>query len=399
MTDPVEQKAAILQSKTPSDDTASSGGNKAILYGSIGVAALLAVFGVSKAIGSEDAEPSLVSIPEQERTLDTRNDRAPLLTGNDLEMIQVATSPAPSIDPGEIDRLEKQVAALTNAVEQNAKFQQSAMNDMERRLARINTRSRPGTDKPENSDELARQLAEEEKRLASQIVVLDQGQKPSEGFASVATDETGNKFLTRANNRTVRTVYAANLTDTHRLLPQGSIIPAILETAIASDLPGNIKARVRRDIWSADGSTMLIQRGGTLIGEYDANVQIGETRILVAWTRLITIDNQTINIGSPGTDGRGVAGFGGKVDNHFPEKFEAAAFISIFKGLSNLMTAEISTGQTRSFGSSGAEGLNNTDDAVEDSLEQYLQIPPTIWIDQGEQVNVFVNRDLYFSPS
>lgn len=235
----------------------------------------------------------------------------------------------------------------------------------------------------------ARREAELE-RLASPAVAVSGGGSASGGTGAGGTTSSGDKFLDRSANTIVQTAYASTLDTPNTLIPQGTFIPAVLETAINSDLPGLLKARIRNDVWSADGSTVLIKRGSTLIGEYSSDVALGQRRILVAWNRVITTDFKTIMIGSRGVDGLGQAGQGGQVDNHFAFKFEAAFFISIFSavgGIGDLFSNAVASDAA----SDGGDALQGAGESV---LDQYLSIPPTIYVDQGEIVNVFVSRDL-----
>ncbi|MEI9902967.1 MAG: TrbI/VirB10 family protein [Asticcacaulis sp.] len=59
---------------------------------------------------------------------------------------------------------------------------------------------------------------------------------------------------------------AEKIGEPSKVVPQGAVIPAVLETAINSDLPGYTRAIVSQDIRSFDGSTVLIPRGSRLVG-------------------------------------------------------------------------------------------------------------------------------------
>ncbi|WP_328803293.1 TrbI/VirB10 family protein [Ruegeria haliotis] len=135
-------------------------------------------------------------------------------------------------------------------------------------------------------------------------------------------------------------------------------------------------------------------RGSTLVGEYSSDVSLGQSRVLVAWNRVITTDQRSIMIGSRGVDSLGRAGMTGNVQHHFGLKFEAAFFISIFSGIANLGNRTINDGDNNS-SSSFVDGTNQFSEAASEPLTEYLSIAPTIWIDQGENINVFVSRDLY----
>ena len=56
---------------------------------------------------------------------------------------------------------------------------------------------------------------------------------------------------------------------------QGTLIPAVLETAFNSTRPGLARAIVSRDVRGFDGTRILIPRGSRLIGEYRSDVASG----------------------------------------------------------------------------------------------------------------------------
>ncbi|WP_174301814.1 TrbI/VirB10 family protein [Caulobacter sp. S45] len=173
------------------------------------------------------------------------------------------------------------------------------------------------------------------------------------------------------------------------LAPQGTIIPAVLETALNSDLPGFARAVVSRDVRSFDGANVLIPRGSRVIGEYRSAVALGQSRIFVIWTRVLRPDGGSIQIGSGGGDTLGRAGLAGKVDRHFFERFSGAVLLTVLNAAAYAAAGTPSTQVTigSTAGSGGAtSGLLPTD------------IPPTIKVAQGTPIRIFVQRDLDFTP-
>src|ERR1700738_3669673 len=110
----------------------------------------------------------------------------------------------------------------------------------------------------------------------------------------------------------------------------GWVIPALLLTAMESELPGTITAQVSEDVYdSGTGHYLLIPQGSRLVGEYANAIQYGQSRIFVAWQRIIYPDNSALDIGAmPGADGEGESGFHDLVDNHFLRLFGSALLMS-----------------------------------------------------------------------
>ena len=126
-----------------------------------------------------------------------------------------------------------------------------------------------------------------------------------------------------------RTVSVERLTApaSPNIVQAGSIIPAALITGIRSDLPGQITAQVTANVYdSPTGRILLIPQGARLIGEYDSEVAAGQTRVLLAWDRLILPDGRSIVLErQPGTDGAGFAGLQDRVNQHWGNLLKAAA--------------------------------------------------------------------------
>ena len=87
--------------------------------------------------------------------------------------------------------------------------------------------------------------------------------------------------------------------DPKTTVTQGTLIPAALETAIDTDVPGYVRAIVSSDVRSFDGSRVLVPRSSRLIGQYKSGLAAGQKRAYVIWTRLIRPDGVSVNIGSP----------------------------------------------------------------------------------------------------
>lgn len=170
-------------------------------------------------------------------------------------------------------------------------------------------------------------------------------------------------------------------------IPQGTVIPAVLETALDSTRAGGARALVQRDVLGFDGSRILIPRGSRLYGEYEASLQPGQNRALVRWTRLIRPDGVTIALDSPSSDPLGRAGIRGKVDTKFLQRFGGALLQSVL---------DIGVGVAVNRATDGViVALPGSTQNVQVTEPQ--QIQPTLKVRHGTSVSVFVARDLDFS--
>ena len=183
-------------------------------------------------------------------------------------------------------------------------------------------------------------------------------------------------------------VIADRFMNPSRTVPQGTVIPAVLETALDSTRPGGVRALVQRNIHAFDGSRVLIPRGSRLYGEYDAQIQRGENRALIRWTRLIRPDGVTIALDSPASDPLGRAGVKGKVDGKFFQRFGGALLQSVLDIGVGVATREATDGVIVALPGS----TQNVTPRIAEG-----EIRPTLKVRHGTSVSVFVARDLDFS--
>lgn len=171
-------------------------------------------------------------------------------------------------------------------------------------------------------------------------------------------------------------------------VPQGTLIPAVLETALDSTRPGLARAIVSRDVRGFDGSRVLIPRGSRLIGEYRSDAAPGQKRALVNWNRLIRPDGVTIAIGSPAADPLGRGGIKAKVNTHFFERFAGAILQSALDIGVNLASRTSNNGTTVILPGT-TQGITQ--------IVQPRQITPTLKVKAGTSISIFAARDLDFA--
>lgn len=177
-------------------------------------------------------------------------------------------------------------------------------------------------------------------------------------------------------------------------VPKGTVVQAVLESALDSTRGGFVRALVSRDIASFDGSHVLIQRGSRILGEYKSDVALGQKRILIQWQRLTRPDGVIIELDSPSADPLGRAGTGGKVDTHFFQRF-AGAFLQSSLNVGVQLAARAASNDTLVLALPGSiqQGMG---------AQQTLQpdrIAPTVTVRQGTSVSVFVAKDLDFTDT
>ena len=232
--------------------------------------------------------------------------------------------------------------------------------------------------------------------MSSDLLVLDSSGKVTGGGASGAGERklsTNEQFMASASTASYDTVRATQIAAPDRTIVQGTTLEAVLETAISTELPGVIRAAVTNDVYSYDGSNVLLPRGTRLIGSYNSDVSIASNRAQLAWNRAITPDGRSVELGGYGADPLGMSGQTGFVDTRFGERFGSAFLISMLAITPQVVVDDSAGENTQELAEDVGEDLENTTQSV---MNDYLSLPPVIYIDQGTTMTVFVNRDLVF---
>ena len=225
------------------------------------------------------------------------------------------------------------------------------------------------------------------------------------GYDTQNAQSQKHDFLEQTRGRSVENYLKSARTEplSRYEIKAGWDIPAALEQAINSDLPGEVKALVRSNVYdTATGRYLLIPQGARLLGTYNSVISYGQARVQVVWTRIIYPDGSSINLdGMSGHDTEGKTGFHDRVDNHYARLIGFAVLTSAFAAgleLSQRQNATVLQTPTAGQTASAAVGQQLTELGAE-ITRRNLNIQPTIKIREGYRFNVRVNRDMLFDAA
>ena len=183
----------------------------------------------------------------------------------------------------------------------------------------------------------------------------------------------------------------------------GTIIPAVVITAINTSLPGVVIAQVTQNVYdTVTGKYLLIPKGSKVIGKYDSRIAYGQTRILIAFNRIIMPNGNSIQLNNfNGSDLAGTAGFNGNVNNHWMRVLGSATIstlLSVGTGIAsnsyynnnNYYPSPMQNALSAAGGSMASTGQQLAGKA--------MNIQPTITVPAGFEFNVIVNKDMVLEP-
>lgn len=181
---------------------------------------------------------------------------------------------------------------------------------------------------------------------------------------------------------------------------QGSIFEAVLTSELNTDLPGEITARIAKNIYSSqDGRYLLIPQNSIVYGTYNSSISYSQSRVQVAWHTLVRPDGYQIQLGNMnGTDAKGASGLKGFVNDHPWAYLKAIGLMSVFS-IVNTEFAHANSGTQNEYVqniiANGQQVVNELGDKL---IERAMNVQPTIKIKAGTKINIVVNQNLSLPP-
>ena len=198
----------------------------------------------------------------------------------------------------------------------------------------------------------------------------------------------GTKGAARGSEGEPGTAEAGIQSPSSRTLMEGAIIDAVLETAINSDRPGPVSARVLEDVKDTQTiSETLIPAGTRVLGSMTG---VGEV-VALSWHRLIFPDGSSMRLDQlPSLEGSG-GGVSGEVDRHRAARIGNAALMALVGAGAALGGAQLSEHGGLVGGALALQlGLQSS------RTLQQVRRPPTITVEAGHRFQIWVTRDLQF---
>lgn len=202
------------------------------------------------------------------------------------------------------------------------------------------------------------------------------------------------------------------IADRPHTIAQGKLITAVLETAINTEVPGQVRAIVVRDVYGESGNEVLIPRGSRLYGGYTSQIARGQGRVQITWSRLIRPDGVDLAIGFNASDQFGRSGIPGEVDNKYASVVANSLLTSIIavaatavaesmldnQNQQNTTTTNAAQGSTTITANATTQAINNVTSSVVNTVSKVvsdaLDVTPVIRVPQGTRITVIVNADI-----
>jgi type IV secretory pathway VirB10-like protein len=181
----------------------------------------------------------------------------------------------------------------------------------------------------------------------------------------------------------------------HRVL-EGTVIDAVLTNRLDGASAAPVNCLVTNPVYSHSGQHVLIPAGARVLGETRPVQALGQTRLAVAFHRLLMPDGSTVPLNQfRGLNQIGDSGLRDKVNHHFLSTFGAAAAVGLVSGLSQLLgNAAFGIGDGDRTVVIAGSAADSTAQASAQVMNRFLNRMPTITIREGHRVKVYITSDL-----
>lgn len=221
------------------------------------------------------------------------------------------------------------------------------------------------------------------------------------GGSGRGQDDSKQAFLENAGGDPTQNVHRLQKPVSEYIVQAGTVLPLVLETGISSDLPGYLKARVSRAVYDTPtGQHLLIPAGAVVLGRYNSEVEFGDERVQVVWTRMIFPNGSSIQLGGiPGVDLSGKTGVTDKVDYHWDRLIGGAVLSTGLAAGAGVAAGPRGGDQPDTPGQSALSAAGeNVSDIGDGIVKRELGVEPTLEIRPGMQMAAIVHQDMVLKP-
>ena len=177
------------------------------------------------------------------------------------------------------------------------------------------------------------------------------------------------------------------------VLFEGTILETVLINRLDGGFTGPVQCLLSTDVYSNDRQHLLVAAGSKLLGETRKVDTFGQTRLAVAFHRLLMPDGFSVSLdGFKGLNQIGDTGLRDQVNNHYLRIFGVSLAIGALGavaagGTAGALTANGSDLMRQGFAQSTAQSSAQI-------LDKFLNVMPTVTIHEGHRVKVYLAGDL-----
>ena len=183
--------------------------------------------------------------------------------------------------------------------------------------------------------------------------------------------------------------------DVHRLR-EGTVIDAVLTNRLDGSAAAPVNCLVTNPVYARSGAEIVIPAGARLLGWTRPVQALGETRLAVAFHRLVLPSGITHRLAKhPALNPVGDVGLKDKANHHYWSMFGAAGAVGLIAGLGQAIgSAGIGGGDGDRTVILAGGAADAASQASHQALARFLNRLPTVTIREGHRLKVYLTSDV-----
>ena len=229
---------------------------------------------------------------------------------------------------------------------------------------------------------------------APQLIPLPRAASNPPQAGTTTAEDAERKAAESSSKQTSPNPSALNAADGKSyVIFEGTILETVLLNRLDGQFIGPVECLVTSDIYSHDRQHLLIPSGTKVLGEAKRVDTFGQTRLAVAFHRLIMPDGYSVSLDQfKGMNQIGDTGLRDQVNNHYLKIFGASLAVGAIGGIAEAGSGGVLTqSDTQSIQQGVGESLGQTSQRI---LDKFLNILPTVTIREGHRVKIYLSGDL-----
>jgi len=234
-------------------------------------------------------------------------------------------------------------------------------------------------------------------RASAQYAPATPSAPPANNLLDTVANGSTNALTSAARTTNATPVVTGPITSSgplHRIL-EGTVIETVLTNRLDGGVAAPVNCLVTTAVYSHDGRYVVIPAGSRVLGETKPVQGFGDTRLAVAFDRLVLPDGRTYRLDSfLGLNDIGDAGLRDQVNHHYRSTFGASSAVGLLTGFAQSLS---SFGFNRGNGGTVVIAGNVGDataQATAQTMNRLLNRLPTVTIREGHRVKVYLTNDL-----
>ncbi len=185
-------------------------------------------------------------------------------------------------------------------------------------------------------------------------------------------------------------------------LYEGEMLEAVLVNRIIADTePSPVVCQISKDVFDHSAGYVVIPASSRIVGQSQVVNYKGAHRLFINFHRIILPNGPSIDLPASqkalkALDGTGALGVTSHVDRHWFLQFGTAIFFGVLDGLSAAAQRDDDLFSTRSL--MLGRTSDNFQKILDKIMDQYSSVVPTIRVDQGKTMKIYLSDDILISP-